>query len=148
MHSILKTHSVQSHSPFERRRSIKSSNWPYLLIGYRVTSALIKCVDAIKVERVSLLYVHVGIEKKKKTGEQRREEEERRRENSILIAQSVSGLTLRRVLLSSIIWSRGERPRSIRQLARESPFWISARRDWPNSGRIDTRGACGGPEVE
>lgn len=87
MHSIVKIHSAQSHTPSKRRKSIKPSNWPHLLTGYRVTSALIKCVDAIKVERASLLYVHVGIEKNSRTMTRERKGE---KGNSILIAQSVS----------------------------------------------------------
>lgn len=102
---------MHNRTPSKRRRSIKPSNWPHLLTGYRLTSALIKCVDAIKVERASLLYVHSGIEKKIENNDERKERGEGKFDTDCPI--SVSDLTLRRTLLSSIIWSRGERPRQL-----------------------------------
>ncbi|KAF7382121.1 hypothetical protein HZH66_013553 [Vespula vulgaris] len=42
---------ITSRLSSQRRNDISPSNWPHLLTGHPVTSPLIKCVDAIEVER-------------------------------------------------------------------------------------------------
>lgn len=58
----MKKEEAYIYDPSKRRKNIKSPNWSHLLTCYRVTSAVIKCVDVTEVERAVLLYIHIRTE--------------------------------------------------------------------------------------
>ncbi|KAF7383306.1 hypothetical protein HZH68_015155 [Vespula germanica] len=52
---------ITSRLSSQRRNDISPSNWPHLLTGHPVTSPLIKCVDAIEVERSTCSQIGNGL---------------------------------------------------------------------------------------